>query len=452
MVRVASERVLLIGDGQRQIESVLAQTMPLAEVRRVETYFDGIAELSADEYTAVLAAVEPIERRPEAAVQTIRQLAPEARVVLFGHPTLEPLSRKMLEFGCDDYLITPASAGEIEQVFGTPRMLRLSPGPAAAPGSVEEAPAAEGEGHPLLAGLPLAELIIEALSEQPHNATAEAVRRVNLLLGPAMELVYAPAGTAPPAGPADGRVAVAHAVRAEGEELGQVHLLLPRDEDANAARHFLSRLSDLLGKLQALQERHVGLQKLAITDDLTSLYNARYFRHFLSRILERARAKRFPVTLFIFDIDNLKQYNDRFGHGMGDQILKQTAALMRRCCREHDLVARIGGDEFAVVFWEKEGPRQPKEPKPGPAARTPQTPLDILERFRKLLATQEYPGLGPNGQGILTISGGLAVYPFDAQSMDDLIKAADEQLVFKAKQSGKNCIFLVGEGEVNERR
>ena len=99
-------------------------------------------------------------------------------------------------------------------------------------------------------------------------------------------------------------------------------------------------------------------QRLAITDDLTGIYNGRYFRHFLARIIEKARTLRFPVTLLLFDIDNFKSYNDRYGHGVGDEILRQTAALMRRCCRPHDLVARISGDEFAVVFWEKEGPRQ----------------------------------------------------------------------------------------------
>jgi GGDEF domain-containing protein len=108
------------------------------------------------------------------------------------------------------------------------------------------------------------------------------------------------------------------------------------------------------------------------------------------------------------------------------------------------LVARISGDEFAVVFWEKEGPRQPRDPQAGAPGRPPQTPKQILERFRQLLATQSLPGLGPSGQGTLTISGGLAIYPYDAQEPAALIEAADRALMFKAKQSGKNSIFLVG--------
>jgi two-component system, cell cycle response regulator len=129
--------------------------------------------------------------------------------------------------------------------------------------------------------------------------------------------------------------------------------------------------------------------------------------------------------------------------------LKQTATLIRRCCREHDLVARLGGDEFAVVFWEKEGPRQPRDPQQAPAAphRPPQAPTLVLERFRRLLETSEFSGLGPTGKGTLTISGGVAVFPYHANTMEELIDLADRRLMFGAKQAGKNSIFLVGGGD-----
>src|SRR3954467_12181317 len=126
-----SESILLIGDARQEIRSALADVLPDAEVTSVASVFDGIAELAAadrsDEgYTTVLAAAEPIERRPEAAVRALRDLAGEGRVLLFGHPTLEPVSRKMLDFGCDDYIVTPISPTEIQQMFGSPP-LRLTP-------------------------------------------------------------------------------------------------------------------------------------------------------------------------------------------------------------------------------------------------------------------------------------------------------------------------------------
>jgi GGDEF domain-containing protein len=162
---------------------------------------------------------------------------------------------------------------------------------------------------------------------------------------------------------------------------------------------------------------------------------------------------RFPVTLLLFDLDNFKKYNDTYGHGLGDQILKETAALMRRCCREHDCVARIGGDEFAVVFWEKEGPRQPKDAnKPPVAAKPPQTPRQIFERFKRLMASQEFQELGPTGKGTLTISGGLASFPWDGRDVPELIQAADKALVMGAKQGGKDRLYLVGDEEESDTR
>jgi len=104
MVSLAHERILLVGDHDRSMHGALAQVLPMANVTAVPSYFDAIAELCAGRYTTVLAAAEPIERRPEAATRTLRELAGDGRLLLFGHPTLEPLSRKMLEFGCDDYL------------------------------------------------------------------------------------------------------------------------------------------------------------------------------------------------------------------------------------------------------------------------------------------------------------------------------------------------------------
>src|SRR6266566_1212485 len=158
MVKIGPERVLLIGDSQKNLQGALTQAMPGAQVTSVPDYFEAIGELAGNQYTAVLASAEPIERRPEAAVRTLRQMAADARLVLFGHPTLEPLSRKMLDFGCDDYVITPTSSGELTQIFSTPHM-RIAPAP-----TVEKA--AEGQSasepmpQPLLAGLPLASLFL----------------------------------------------------------------------------------------------------------------------------------------------------------------------------------------------------------------------------------------------------------------------------------------------------
>jgi GGDEF domain-containing protein len=431
----------------------LLGALPGVQVTSVPNLFDGIAELAAGSYSTVLAAAEPIERRPEAAVRVLREVAGECRVILFGHPTLELLSRKMLQFGCDDYVVTPASSGELRQMLGATSLRLASEDGVAESGPDVEQDSTTGLTSSLAAleKLPLADLLLDALLQHPHDAPSAAVREISSRIGSAMLLRHTAAGVSAPE-PLEGGQVISHELHGGGGGGGALHLLIPDSEDAAAARHALAQLAFLFGKLFGLQDRHNRLQKLAITDELTNLYNARYFRHFLSRIIEKGRALRFPVTLLLFDIDDFKKYNDRFGHGVGDEILVQTATLMRRCCRDHDLVARIGGDEFAVVFWEKEGPRQPRDPKAHGSSRPPQTPLQIFERFKRLMSAAEFTGLGSTGRGTLGISAGLAVFPYDANDAAGLIKAADEFLMFGAKQGGKNSIHLVSGEETPPSR
>jgi predicted signal transduction protein with EAL and GGDEF domain len=100
----------------------------------------------------------------------------------------------------------------------------------------------------------------------------------------------------------------------------------------------------------AIEARMRQLEKLATEDDLTGLKNRRYVREFARQIIERAKKDNGRVTVLVFDIDDLKHYNDVYGHAAGDEVLKRAAVLIRRCCRRHDVVGRMGGDEFAVVF------------------------------------------------------------------------------------------------------
>jgi len=196
------------------------------------------------------------------------------------------------------------------------------------------------------------------------------------------------------------------------------------------------------------QARMKILEKLATEDELTGLKNRRYLWEFCRQIIERAKKEHDRVTLLVFDIDYFKHYNDTYGHSVGDEILKQTAALIRRCCRPHDVVGRIGGDEFAVVFWD-----DPKRKSvTGDAERRssqadhPKEVISIAKRFRKELERTKISLLDPGDKGALAISGGLASFPRDGSTAEEIFVQADNALL-DAKRSGKNRIYLVGKSQ-----
>lgn len=199
-----------------------------------------------------------------------------------------------------------------------------------------------------------------------------------------------------------------------------------------------------------LEARIRHLERLATTDDLTGLRNRRYIWEFARQVLERARQTGGRVTLLVFDIDNFKHYNDVYGHPTGDEILRQAAILMRRCCRLHDVVGRIGGDEFAVVFWDDPLCRTGDGQRDRRSAQTdhPREVISVARRFQKEFGRAELDLLGPEGQGVLTISGALARFPSDGMTIQELFERADAALL-EAKRSGKNRIYLVGEPQNN---
>ena len=187
------------------------------------------------------------------------------------------------------------------------------------------------------------------------------------------------------------------------------------------------------------------LERLATEDDLTGLKNRRYLWEFSQQILEYVRTRNAQMTLFLYDIDDFKHYNDTYGHAAGDTILREIGVLMTRCCRSHDVVGRLGGDEFAVVFWD--------EPQICPSTRRvdrrlskaghPTDAVFIARRFRAALERSEGRFLGPQGKGVLTISGGLASFPQDGTTIEQLFEKADFALR-EAKRSGKNRVYVVG--------
>jgi diguanylate cyclase (GGDEF)-like protein len=183
-----------------------------------------------------------------------------------------------------------------------------------------------------------------------------------------------------------------------------------------------------------LADQQAQLREAAFTDALTGANNRRFFDLFAARALAAARERRHYVTILLFDIDNFKQYNDLYGHEAGDDILVEVTRLMRAALRPTDRVCRLGGDEFAVIFHDPQGPRQE-------GSQHPADVRDIAMRFQKQVSEYKFPKLADKAQGTLTISGGLATFPWDGQTPAELLAHAD-RLLLDSKKAGKNVITL----------
>jgi diguanylate cyclase (GGDEF)-like protein len=180
------------------------------------------------------------------------------------------------------------------------------------------------------------------------------------------------------------------------------------------------RVRDLNGLLRKANEQ---LSTLATTDALTGVANRRAFDEFLDREWARASRVSRPLALTIVDVDFFKQYNDFFGHLMGDECLKQVAQALQESRRETDFVARIGGEEFAIVLpdTDRDGARNVAE-----AARA---------RIEKLRINHP-----KSPTGFVTASFGVATrIPEETGTVQDLIQVADQAL-YDAKNSGRNRV------------
>lgn len=161
----------------------------------------------------------------------------------------------------------------------------------------------------------------------------------------------------------------------------------------------------------------------SITDDLTKLYNHRYFTQMLHQEVERSARYGRPVTLVMVDIDFFKNYNDTYGHLEGNVVLKEVARILVARSRQVDIVARYGGEEFTIIM-----------PETDKASATA-----MAERMRKLVRAHVFPREETQPGGHLTISVGVASHPDDAESPEELIARADEAL-YAAKSGGRNCV------------
>jgi diguanylate cyclase (GGDEF)-like protein len=195
--------------------------------------------------------------------------------------------------------------------------------------------------------------------------------------------------------------------------------------------HMQRRLDDEMSRLRASGDRaesiveglrlaNFRLREMSHTDELTEVGNRRSFD--LRFREEISRSSRFGHTfsLLMIDIDGFKKFNDEFGHPKGDAVLRALGALMRSASREGDVPCRVGGEEFAFIL-----------PETGKGDG-----LVFAERFRRRV---ESSVMAPDSLNPITVSIGVAAYPDDGRSPDEIVWAADEAL-YESKRAGRNRV------------
>ncbi len=161
------------------------------------------------------------------------------------------------------------------------------------------------------------------------------------------------------------------------------------------------------------------IEHMAITDELTGLFNRRYFNQELEREILRTNRLGRPFALLLFDIDHFKDVNDTYGHSVGDEALRRVAWILNAHTRKSNLLARHGGEEFASILLESgiEGA------------------MGAAERMRQAVARiKDLPSR-------ITVSAGVAIYPQHARDMETLVRSADQAL-YAAKHAGRNRVCL----------
>jgi len=188
-------------------------------------------------------------------------------------------------------------------------------------------------------------------------------------------------------------------------------------------RPYASMLADLVANAFQISLAIEALERRAMTDPLTGLYNRAYLADRFLVELRRARNYGFPMSVALFDIDRFKRINDRYGHPAGDVVLRKIGFFLRERTRSTDAVVRYGGEEFAVLM----------------ATADNDVAFEQADRIRAELEKTPFVVPGQAEPIEVTMSGGVATYPQDGQTISELIAVADAGL-YHAKESGRNKV------------
>lgn len=210
---------------------------------------------------------------------------------------------------------------------------------------------------------------------------------------------------------------------AQGQVLGVLSLTSERVFDPNM-RELLQTASDQLALAMANLRLQQSLREQSIRDQLTGLFNRRYLEASLSREIARADRRKGHLALLMLDLDHFKRYNDRHGHDAGDALLAQFGAMLNHLCRDEDIPCRYGGEEFTVVLVDIDAAHARERAE---AIRAATSQMELHHRGHRL--------------PVASVSIGMAVYPTDGVTPEELKRAADQAL-YRAKREGRDRVMM----------
>lgn len=188
---------------------------------------------------------------------------------------------------------------------------------------------------------------------------------------------------------------------------------LPADVNA------LESVSDICASAIQNARHFERVRHLAYMDGVTGIFNRRYFELRIAEEIARGTRHSLAFSVIMVDIDHFKQLNDDFGHLVGDEVLRQVSGILTQQLRKSDVLTRFGGEEFAII--------------------TPETDLEsasaVADKLRRVVETWHFPGV----TRAVTISAGVAEFPVQGATRNELVKSADEAL-YAAKQTGRNRV------------
>lgn len=203
-----------------------------------------------------------------------------------------------------------------------------------------------------------------------------------------------------------------------------VHIAAIRDftERKRAEDALLQSQEQLKSRLNHIQSLQDKLREQAIRDLLTGLFNRRYMEETLQREMAQAKRAHEHIGLIMIDLDHFKIFNDTMGHANGDLVLQQLGKLLNRYVREGDIACRYGGEEFLLIL-------------PG---ATSENTLQRAEEFRKMFESLPIE-IDEVYQAFVTLSAGVATYPEDGETRDEILSSVDQAL-YRAKNQGRNRV------------